>query len=100
VTTYYVNKVCYLVEQDPAFRERVREDPASALEPFRLSDDERSLLLTGDVARLFQLGAHPFLLGLLARHKLLGLTRETYVARMKALLNPDNTIRMEPLAPS
>jgi hypothetical protein len=89
VSVYVVNKVCFLSERDAAFRERARSDPRSALEPFKLSDDERSALLAGDVATLFKLGAHPFLMQHLARHQLFGLTGETYRQRITALRTED-----------
>lgn len=83
MSIYNVNKVCYLVLHDPAFRERMREDPAKALADFRLTDEERQALLEGDVGRLCRLGAHAFLLGHLQRFQLLGLTPELYVRRIR-----------------
>lgn len=84
MSIYQVHKVCYLVLHDPAFRERMREDPAKALADFRLTDEERQALLAGDVGRLYQLGAHAFLLGHLQRFGLLGLTQELHVRRIRA----------------
>jgi hypothetical protein len=85
VSVYWVNKVCYLSERDAAFREHARNDPQAALEPFKLTSDERQALLAGDVATLFNLGAHPFLMQHLARHRLFGLDRDTYRQRITAL---------------
>lgn len=84
MSVYTVHKVCYLVLHDPAFRERLREEPAGALADFRLTDEERGALLQGDVGRLYQLGAHAYLLGHLLRFKLLGLTPELYAKRIRA----------------
>lgn len=86
MSIYQVNKVCWRAQHDPAFRERLRADAASALANLPLTDDEREALLAGDVARLHQLGAHDYLLGHLPRFQLLGLTRESYSQRMKSLL--------------
>ena len=83
MSIYNVNKICYRVLHDPAFRERVREDPAKALAEFRLTDEERQALLAGDVGRLCRLGAHSFLLGHLQRFQLLGLTMELHVQRIR-----------------
>ena len=87
MSSYQVNKVCYRVQHDAAFREQMRQDPARALADLPLAEEERDALLRGDVARLHQLGAHDYLLSHLQRYQLLGLTPETYHARMKALLN-------------
>ncbi len=84
MSVYGVNKVCYRVQKDPAFRERLRADPASALADFPLTDVERKALLEGDVATLHRLGAHDFLLGMLPRFELLGLTRNVYIERIRS----------------
>src|SRR5579884_449391 len=86
MSIYEVDKICYRVQHDPAFRERMRADPACAIADAELTAEERAALLAGDVARLHQLGAHDYLLGHLQRYQLLGLTRESYQERMKALL--------------
>ncbi len=86
MSIYEVDKICYRVQHDPAFRERMRADPAGAIADAELTAEERAALLAGDVARLHQLGAHDYLLGHLQRYQLLGLTRESYQERMKALL--------------
>ena len=85
-SAYQVDKICYRVQHDPPFREQLRQDPAAAIADLPLTDEARQALLSGDVARLHQLGAHDYLLGHLARYQLLGLTRESYQQRMKALL--------------
>jgi len=83
MSIYQVHKVCYMVLHDAAFRERVREDPTKALAEFRLTEEERRALLAGEVGRLYQLGAHAFLLGHLQRFGLLGLTQELHVQRIR-----------------
>lgn len=87
MSAYYVNKICYLAQTDPAFRQALREHPAEAIADFRLTSEEQEALLEGDVATLHRLGAHDFLLGMLPRFELLGLTREVYQARMHTLLS-------------
>ncbi len=86
MSIYEIDKICYRVQHDPPFRERMRADPAAAVADAELTDEERTALLSGDVARLHQLGAHDYLLGHLQRYQLLGLDRETYQQRMKTLL--------------
>jgi hypothetical protein len=88
VSVYAVNKICYLSERDADFRERARINPRAAVESFKLTPAERTALLAGDVATLFTLGAHPFLMQHLARHGLFGLDRDTYRTRITALAPP------------
>ena len=69
---------------DPAWREALKRDPKSAIARLPLSDDERSALLNGDVAWLYEQGAHPFLLAYLTRWELFGLTVSLYSERIRA----------------
>ena len=85
MSIYTVNLVGRRVLHDPEFRERMRVDPVAALAGLDLDADERESLLAGDVGRLYQLGAHEFMLMMLARFEVLGLDRETYADRMRAL---------------
>jgi hypothetical protein len=86
MSLYGINKVCHLTQTDLAFREQMRTDPAGAIADFPLTDEERAAFLTGDVAKLYQLGAHGFLLSRLPRFGSLGLTRDEYIKRMRTLL--------------
>ena len=85
MTAYAVNKICWLVERDPEFRERLRRDIDDALAGFKLHPEEVRALKSGDVATLFLKGAHPFLLQHLARHGIAGLDRALYRQRITRL---------------
>jgi hypothetical protein len=85
MSTYAVNKLCRDALHDLAFREALKRDPAAAMAPLALNDDERRALLSGDVAWLYQRGAHPFLLAYLVRWELFGLTAPVFSERMRAL---------------
>jgi aromatic-ring opening dioxygenase LigAB LigA subunit len=85
MSAYAINKVCHLSERDARVREALRADPEAALNGFKLTPDERQALLAGDVARLFQMGGHPFLMQHLARHGLFGLNRDLYRQRIVSL---------------
>ena len=87
MSTYAVNKVCWLVERDPAFRERLRRDPDAVLAEFKLDPDEARALKTGDVVTLFRRGAHAFLLQNLGRYGLAGLDRQTYRRLITSLVD-------------
>lgn len=86
MSAYQVNKLCYRSQHDLAFRERLRTSPIEAAREHDLFPEERDALLAGAVDRLFQMGAHPYLLGHLQRHGLFGLNRDIYQQRMRSLL--------------
>jgi hypothetical protein len=54
----------------------------------QLANEEREALLAGDVARMFEMGVHPFLLSFLTRYELLGLTTEVYSERIRKARDP------------
>ena len=83
MSVYAVNKLCRDALRDLAFRAALKHDPASAIAPLDLTADERSALLSGDVARLFESGCHPFLLAYLPRWELFGLTIALYSERIR-----------------
>jgi len=82
MSVYSIHKIAHLVQKDPDFRQRMKDDPEGAIEDFPLSDEERRLLLAGEVGSLERLGAHGYVLGALARHKVLGLSMDSYVQRI------------------
>ena len=84
MSAYMINKICHRVGHDDAFRAALDAEPAAALAAFDLTDEERSLLLAGEVGRLFELGAHPYLLGHLTRRETLGITVEAFSRSMVA----------------
>jgi Aromatic-ring-opening dioxygenase LigAB, LigA subunit len=88
MSIYSVNKLCRDALHDPAWREALKRDPKSAIAPLPLSDAERSALLNGDVAWLYEQGAHPFLLAYLTRWELFGLTVSLYSDRIRAAREP------------
>jgi len=84
MSIYAINKVCHRVGHDAAFRAALAADAVAALAEFELSEEERSLLLAGEVGQLFERGAHPYLLGHLTRHETLGVTVKAFSERMIA----------------
>jgi Aromatic-ring-opening dioxygenase LigAB, LigA subunit len=88
VSLYGVHKALFLVQNDLAFRERMRTDPMGALKELPLTDAERQALGTGDVATLYRMGTHTFLMSRLPRFNVPdGLTREEYQRRLSAVLS-------------
>ena len=83
MSLYGIHKALYLVQNDLAFRERMRTDPAGALADLPLTDDESRALATGDVAALYRMGTHTFLMSRLPRFNVPhGLTRDEYQRRL------------------
>ncbi len=82
---FNVNYLCREVLRDHAFRAAMKADPAKALAPLDLTDEERSALIAGDVGALFRMGVNGFLMGYLARFEISGLNIEIYNQRMRAV---------------
>jgi hypothetical protein len=85
MSTYAVNYLCRELLRDHAFRAAMKADPAKALAPLDLADDERRALIAGDVGTLFRLGVNGFLMGYLARFEVCGLNVASYNERMRAV---------------
>lgn len=88
MSAYQINKLCHRIYHDRPFREAVKAEPADAIADWPLTDDERKALLDGDVKRLYEWGAHPFLLGHLTRWNLFGLTTESFADRIRTAREP------------
>ena len=88
MSVYALNKICRDALHDQAFRAELARDPAAAIANCDLTDDERALFLAGDVARLYELGVHSFLMSHLTRWGLLGLTTEVYSERIRPAHDP------------
>jgi hypothetical protein len=86
MSVYAVNRLCRQALHDLEFRAALERDPQAALAPLPLTEEERAALLRGDVAWLYQHGAHPFLLAYLTRWNLFGLTPARYSERIRQVL--------------
>jgi hypothetical protein len=88
VSLYGIHKTLYLLQNDLDFRERARTEPEAALADLPLTDKERQALLTNDVAELYRMGTHTFLMSRLPRFNAFGgLTREQYQERLRVVLD-------------
>ena len=85
MSTFAVNSLCRELLRDHAFRAAMKADPANALAPLDLTDDERRALLAGDVGTLYRMGVNGFLMGYLMRFEVCGLNLEIYNQRMRAV---------------
>jgi hypothetical protein len=82
MSIYEVHAVCRAALKDETFRAALAEDPEAALDEFELDPAERHALLSGDVAQLYEQGAHEYVLMWLARAEVFGLTVPEYVKRI------------------
>ena len=85
MTVFAVNYLCREVLRDHAFRAAIKADPAKAVAPLDLTDEERRALIAGDVGTLYRMGVNGFLMGYLARFEVCGLNIEIYNERMRAV---------------
>lgn len=88
MSAYQINKLCYRAFHDPDFRERLKTNPGAAIADWPFTEAERKALLDGDVAQLYEWGAHPFLLSHFTRWGLFGLDYPTYSARIRKAKDP------------
>lgn len=84
MSIYEVNYLCYRVLRHDSLRDAMRSEPQAVLDGLELTDDERAALLAGDVATLYRLGAHEYLLYNLSRAGVLGLTPALFSDRIRA----------------
>ena len=88
MSLYGIHKTLYLLQNDLDFRERLRTEPEAALAELPLTDKERQALLTNDIAELYRMGTHTFLMSRLPRFNAFGgLTREQYQERLRVVLD-------------
>ena len=84
MSIYGVHKLCRAALHDLAMRKALKDDPVASVQKFPLTDEERKLLLAGEVGRLWEMGASGFLLSYLTRWELFGLTVPVYSERMRS----------------
>jgi Aromatic-ring-opening dioxygenase LigAB, LigA subunit len=89
MSIYAVNYLCRETLRDHAFREAMRADPRKAVAGLALTEREREALIAGEVGELYAMGANAFLLGYLLRFELLGLTVDSYRAKLRAAAKLD-----------
>ena len=84
MSLYQLNKIMYLLDVDADFLARMKRNPAEAIASFDLTEEERGAVLSGDVGKLYLMGVNAFILDSIARHELLGVDRNSYLARVRA----------------
>jgi len=81
MSLYYVQKLLYQLNRDPAVRRRFESDLESLLTEYELDGDERRAIVDGDVGLLYVMGVN----GQLLMHyaALIGQEWDEYIAAMK-----------------
>jgi hypothetical protein len=82
MSVYGINKFFRTCLHDKAFRELAKSDPDAAMERMPLTSAEKDMLRRGDVAALYEHGAHAFLLSFYTRWDLFGVTVAEYTERI------------------
>jgi len=91
MSLYGIHKTLYLLQNDLEFRERLRTEPEAALESMPLTARERTALLERDMAELYRMGTHTFLMSRIPRFNAFGgMTREQYQTSLRAVLDDPN----------
>lgn len=88
MSVYQINKLCHRMLRDLEFRAAMKDDTAATIAAYDLTEPEKNALVAGDVARLFEMGVHPFLLSFMTRYEISGLTTEVYSERIRAARDP------------
>jgi Aromatic-ring-opening dioxygenase LigAB, LigA subunit len=83
MNVYLVHKLCRRVLHDEEFRSLILKNPEQAVAAMPFTDEERTILLAGDVARLNKEGASGFLLLILSRFEVFGLSLPVFNRRMR-----------------
>jgi hypothetical protein len=84
MSLYQVNKILYLLEVDRCFLAQMKANPAAAICGMELSEEERTALVTGNIEKLYLMGANMFILDSVARHHLYGIDRQNYLERIRS----------------
>ena len=85
MSIFAVNHLCRELLRDHTFRAAMKADPAKALTPLDLTEEERHALLAGDVGQLYRIGVNAFLMNYLPRFEVCGLNAQIYNERMRAV---------------
>jgi hypothetical protein len=91
MSLYYVQKLLYQLNRDPAVRRRFDADRTELLADYELTEEERAAILEGDIGLLYVLGVN----GQLLMHyaALLGQPWDVYIEAMKEGVRKHGPVR-------
>jgi hypothetical protein len=91
MSLYYVQKLLYQLNRDPAIRRRFESDRAALLEEYELTDEERTAIEEGDIGLLYVMGVN----GQILMHyaALLGQPWDVYIEAMREGVRKHGPVR-------
>jgi hypothetical protein len=91
MSLYYVQKLMYQLNRDPAIRKRYESERAALLDEYELTAEERTAIEEGDVGLLYVMGVN----GQLLMHyaALLGQPWDTYINAMREGVRKHGPVR-------
>ena len=91
MSLYYVQKLLYNLNRDPAARQRYADDFKGLLADYDLAEEERRALVDGDIGLLYVMGVN----GRILMHyaALLGYPWDEYIAAMRKGLAKHGPVR-------
>src|SRR5690606_11871641 len=91
MSLYYVQKLLYQLNRDPAVRRRFEEDRDDLLDEYVLTEEERRAIEEGDIGLLYVMGVN----GQILMHysALLGQSWDEYIAAMKDGVKTHGSVR-------
>ena len=91
MSLYYVQKLLYQLNRDPAIRKRFHDDQADLLAEYELTDEERAAIVDGDIGLLYVMGVN----GQILMHysALIGQQWDEYIAAMKEGVRKHGPVR-------
>ena len=91
MSLYYVQKLLYQLNRDPAVRRRFSDDRAELLDEYELTDEERRAIEDGDIGLLYVMGVN----GQILMHysALIGQSWDEYIAAIKEGVKKHGPVR-------
>jgi hypothetical protein len=91
MSLYYVQKLLYQLNRDPAVRKRFGDDRATLLDEYELTHEERAAIEDGDIGLLYVMGVN----GQLLMHysALLGQPWDVYINAMREGVRKHGPVR-------
>jgi hypothetical protein len=91
MSLYYVQKLMYQLNRDPAVRKRFEADRKLLLEEYELTDEERTAIHSGDIGLLYVMGVN----GQILMHyaALLGQPWDVYIEAMREGVRKHGPVR-------
>ena len=91
MSLYYVQKLLYQLNRDPAVRKRFDADKRELLDEYELTSEERTAIESGDVGLLYVMGVN----GQILMHyaALLGQPWDVYIEAMRAGVRKHGPVR-------